>query len=186
MKPYAKNNPSDVSPEKIIYHFPGGPGKYDSKISKMNVFWEKISELRFITLSNSGYIKFTLNCLESLKRIGFPSQLLHSYVIGKEGYNILKNNGYKCSLIDDEANSNFQTFRNGNWGDITFNKFKIIYPLITIINASSIIVTVLIGKLKTAPKQAHCIFLLSNTDCKTPIILILMTTNVQAFVTKGL
>ena len=127
LKPYAKNNPSDVSPEKIIYHFPGGPGKYGSKISKMNAFWEKMSEVAFITLSNSGYIKFTLNCLESLKRIGLPSQLLHSYVIGKEGYNILKTNGYKCTLIDDEANSNFQTFRNGNWGDIVFNKFQIIY-----------------------------------------------------------
>jgi hypothetical protein len=56
----------------------------------------------------------------------------------------------------------------------------------TIINASSIIVIVLIGRLKTAPKQAHRIFLLLKTDCKTPMILKLITVKVNMLVTSGL
>ena len=85
-----------------------------------------MKDVAFITLTNSGYINYTLNCLESLKRIGLSSKL-HAYVIGKEGYDLLKEKGYNCSLIEDEENSNFQTFRKGNWSDITFKKFIIIH-----------------------------------------------------------
>jgi hypothetical protein len=82
--------------------------------------------LIFITLSTTGYIKYTLNCLESVKRIGLE-QPLHSYVIGKEGYDIIKAKGYPCTLIDDKENSNYQVFRKGNWSDIVFYKFQIVY-----------------------------------------------------------
>ena len=96
------------------------------------------SDVAFITLTNTGYVNYTLNCVESLKRIGMcnyysgvsngeSTEILHIYVIGKDGYNLLAKNGHRCSLIDEENNSNFQSFREGNWGDITFNKFKIIY-----------------------------------------------------------
>jgi hypothetical protein len=40
LKMYVENNPSCVSSEKIVYHFPGCPGAYDSKISKMTSFWK--------------------------------------------------------------------------------------------------------------------------------------------------
>jgi len=43
MKKYLENNPS-VRDDKIIYHFPGGPGDYSSKWAKMTAFWEKIKE----------------------------------------------------------------------------------------------------------------------------------------------
>jgi len=42
---YIENNPLDISPEKIIYHFPGGPGNYDTKITKMKIFWENMNEI---------------------------------------------------------------------------------------------------------------------------------------------
>jgi O-methyltransferase len=42
MKKYLENNPSSVSREKIIYHFPGGPGDFSSKWHKMTAFWEKM------------------------------------------------------------------------------------------------------------------------------------------------
>lgn len=42
MKKYLENNPSVVNNEKIIYHFPGGPGNYHSKFSKMTAFWDKM------------------------------------------------------------------------------------------------------------------------------------------------
>jgi len=44
MKTYVENNPSDVSHTKLIYHFPGGPGNYDSKYDKMSAFWSKITD----------------------------------------------------------------------------------------------------------------------------------------------
>lgn len=42
LKTYAENNPTDINPNKIIYHFPGGVGVFSNKITKMNFFWEKI------------------------------------------------------------------------------------------------------------------------------------------------
>ena len=82
--------------------------------------------MEFITLTNSGYIGYTLNCLKSLENINSPLRL-HCYCIGKEGYDILNSKGYKCTLIDEEENYNFQTIRTGNWSNIVYNKFKIIY-----------------------------------------------------------
>lgn len=83
--------------------------------------------IKFITLTNTGYIDYTINCLKSLNNIN--SELnLNCYCIGKDGYNKLKNAGYNVELIDDDdENSNFQNFRTGNWSNIVFNKFKIIH-----------------------------------------------------------
>lgn len=38
---YAENNPTCVTPGKIVYHFPGGPGNYKSKYDKMANFLNK-------------------------------------------------------------------------------------------------------------------------------------------------
>jgi hypothetical protein len=80
----------------------------------------------FITLTNTGYIDYTLNCLKSLKIINCDIDL-HCYCIGKKGYKILKKLGYICYLINDEDNSNFQRFRKGNWSNIVQQKFDIIH-----------------------------------------------------------
>lgn len=82
--------------------------------------------IKFITLTNTGYVDYTLNCLESLKRINFEL-LPRCYCIGEKGFKILAGLGYDCVLIDDEKNSNFQRFRKGNWSNITYNKFLIIH-----------------------------------------------------------
>jgi hypothetical protein len=82
--------------------------------------------IAFITLTNTGYIDYTLNCLTSLQRV--KSDLtLHSYCIGKEGYDILTAKGHTATLIDDNTNSNFQIYRTGNWSNIVYNKFCIIH-----------------------------------------------------------
>ena len=44
LKMYVENNPTVVSSEKIIYHFPGLPGAYGSKIEKMTIFWNTITQ----------------------------------------------------------------------------------------------------------------------------------------------
>jgi hypothetical protein len=35
--------------------------------------------------------------------------------------------GYQCTLIDDEQNSNLQSYKAGNWSNITHRKFEIIH-----------------------------------------------------------
>lgn len=82
--------------------------------------------IKFITLTNTGYVDYTLNCLESLKRIDFEF-LPRCYCIGQKGFETLTGLGYDCVLIDDEKNSNFQIFRKGNWSNITYKKFLIIH-----------------------------------------------------------
>ena len=126
MKQYAINNPIDIHHKKIINHFPGEPGLYSSKYDKMMGFWKHMNSITFITLTNSGYIDYTLNCLESLKNINSELEL-KSYCIGQNGYKALQKQNNLCDLINEECNSNFQTFRNGNWSNITYHKFNIIY-----------------------------------------------------------
>ena len=43
LKKYVENSPS-VCSDKIVYHFPGDPGSYNSKLSKMEAFWIIILE----------------------------------------------------------------------------------------------------------------------------------------------
>jgi hypothetical protein len=80
----------------------------------------------FITLTNTGYINYTLNCLESLKQINMEKQL-RVYCVGEEGYSILKNNNFLCELINDNESSKIQEFRKNKWSNITYYKFEIIY-----------------------------------------------------------
>ena len=85
-----------------------------------------LEDIAFITLTNDGYIEYTENCLKSLEKINSKVKL-NCYCIGKKGYEYLNNKKYNCVLIDEEENTNFQNFREGNWSNITFNKFVIIY-----------------------------------------------------------
>jgi len=85
-----------------------------------------LQDISFITLTNDGYIEYTENCLKSLEKINSKINL-NCYCIGKKGYEYLNNKKYNCFLIDEEENSNFQVFRKGNWSNIVFNKFVIIY-----------------------------------------------------------
>lgn len=85
------------------------------------------NNIAFITLTNTGYIDYTLNCLQSLKNINMKKQL-KVYCIGEKGYSILTNNGVLCELIDSPENiTNFQEFRTNKWSNITYYKFEIIY-----------------------------------------------------------
>lgn len=84
------------------------------------------SNIAFITLTNNGYIDYTLNCIESMRRIHMK-QMHKVYCIGKYGCEILKQNNILCELIDNETYTNFQEFRKKDWSNITYYKFEIIY-----------------------------------------------------------
>ena len=84
------------------------------------------NDIAFISLTNTGYIDYTLNCLQSLKNINMKKQL-KVYCVGEEGYSILKEKEIMCELIIDEDAIKFQEFRKNNWSNIIYYKFEIIY-----------------------------------------------------------
>jgi hypothetical protein len=86
----------------------------------------KYIDVAFITLTNSGYIDYTLNFIKSLNNINYDGDV-HCYCIGNTGYNKLINNGINATLIDDEESSGFQVYRTGRWSNIVFHKFNIIH-----------------------------------------------------------
>ncbi len=51
--------------------------------------------VKFITLTNDGYLDFTLNCLKSLDLIDFK-QKSHCFAIGEKSYMKLKSKNYSC------------------------------------------------------------------------------------------
>uniref|UniRef100_A0A6C0I6Q5 Methyltransferase domain-containing protein n=1 Tax=viral metagenome TaxID=1070528 RepID=A0A6C0I6Q5_9ZZZZ len=64
MKLYLENNPKSVD-SKIIYHFPGAPGHYSSKHSKMTAFWDKITQYVTIFDSRTEMIKYYCQKVQS-------------------------------------------------------------------------------------------------------------------------
>jgi hypothetical protein len=84
------------------------------------------TNISFITLTNNGYVDYTLNCLKSIELAGIKTKL-KVYCIGEESATILNNKGITTELIDDETSVEFQEFRKNNWSNIVFYKFKIIY-----------------------------------------------------------
>ena len=82
--------------------------------------------IAFVTLTNDGYVDYTLNCYESLRNIN-SSIDLKSYCIGDKCFNTIVKHNYPCELLNDKINTNFQVFRTGNWSNITLKKFDIIY-----------------------------------------------------------
>jgi hypothetical protein len=91
-------------------------------------FYPDILEpLAFITLTSSGYIDYTRNCIKSLKKCGVTHPL-QVYCVGREGYDKLRNEGHShVEWIDNEKISGFHVFLQGHWGDITFQKFVVIH-----------------------------------------------------------
>ena len=84
-----------------------------------------MEDLAFITLTNDGYIDYTLNLLKSLEVYNLEKKL-KCYCIGDKCYNTLTRKGYRAFLLDDKINTNFCKFRRKNWGEIVSKKFDII------------------------------------------------------------
>jgi hypothetical protein len=89
---------------------------------------DECNNIAFITLTNTGYINYTLNCIQSLKNINMDKQL-KVYCIGNEGYSILQQNNILCELIDTKNAEldKFILFKSINWSNITYYKFEILY-----------------------------------------------------------
>ena len=84
-----------------------------------------LAQIAFITLTNKGYLQYTLNFCASLSTIGYLDSI-KIYAIGRCAYDTLIRRGLNVGIICDETNTEFQIFRKGNWANVTYYKFEII------------------------------------------------------------
>jgi hypothetical protein len=82
-------------------------------------------KISFISLTNDGYMDYTLNCIESLKRINYDIKNLTCYCIGDKCYNRIKDIGCNVENISDE-NKNMVEYGSKNWGNVLKYKSYII------------------------------------------------------------
>jgi hypothetical protein len=87
-----------------------------------------MTKIAYITLTNAGYVDYTLNCIKSLNLLGHP-RLLQVYCIDDTAIEKLCDYPMKHKLVmpDEEVESEFQTFRSGNWNKVVFQKFRAIH-----------------------------------------------------------
>jgi lipopolysaccharide biosynthesis glycosyltransferase/predicted O-methyltransferase YrrM len=69
LKSLAVNNNNDIHSDKVIHHFPGGPGNYGHKIQKMIVFLNSMKEYYKVFINNINSNGFTLVSKERLTNL---------------------------------------------------------------------------------------------------------------------
>jgi hypothetical protein len=90
--------------------------------------------MKFITLTNNGYLEYTRNLIESLRRIGIDENCeefhlvpLKVYCIGQESYDNLDYKNKELIEGLPKETEEFQKFREGDWNKVVVQKFNIIH-----------------------------------------------------------
>lgn len=83
-------------------------------------------DIAFITMTNKGYIDYTLNCYKSLEKCGTNFNLV-SHVLDNEAFNILSKKKYPCVFVNNNKLKDFVIYNHEGWGTMMFTKMKIIY-----------------------------------------------------------
>lgn len=83
-----------------------------------------------VTLTNEGYVNFTLNLIESLKLHHLDKKIV-CFCLDKSSYSTLMSKGYACLLYDVDLQS-LSLFNTVNFKKITFLKFFLIHYLLTL------------------------------------------------------
>jgi hypothetical protein len=86
------------------------------------------SDLIFICVFNLGGIDLALNHLESLKRQNIKNYC--AYVLDKESYNIVKNNGYNTELLLDTDVTTKLDFGTNQFNTLSYYRYDIILKLL--------------------------------------------------------
>ena len=83
--------------------------------------------MKFITLTNNGYLDYTRNLIKSLEKLDAQSAFepLKVYCIGKDCFHNLDYDNKV--LLNEDAPTEFQTFRKGDWNKVVVQKFNIIH-----------------------------------------------------------
>lgn len=83
------------------------------------------------TMTNYGYILYTLNMLKSLKPFGLDKKIL-VVSIDQKGANILKRLGYNVYCIDDKELGRFSPWNTKGYDKICFLKLELIYSILSL------------------------------------------------------
>lgn len=83
------------------------------------------------TVTNYGYILYTLNMLKSLKPFGLDKKIF-IVCIDKKCANILINKGYNVYCIDDQALGKFCPWNTKGYDKICYLKLELIYKLLSL------------------------------------------------------
>jgi len=83
------------------------------------------------TLTNYGYLLYTLNMLKSLKPFGLDKKVL-VVCIDKKGATILKRMGYNVFCVDDNELSKFSPWNTKGYDKICYLKLELIYRILSL------------------------------------------------------
>lgn len=83
------------------------------------------------TVTNYGYILYTLNMLKSLKEFGFD-QKVFVLCLDKKSANVLKNLGYIVCLVDEPELQKFSPWNTKGYDKICYLKLELIYRLLSL------------------------------------------------------
>jgi hypothetical protein len=83
------------------------------------------------TMTNYGYILYTLNMLKSLKPFGLDKKIL-VVSIDKKCANILRKLGYNVYCIDDKELGKFSPWNTKGYDKICFLKLELIYSILSL------------------------------------------------------
>lgn len=79
--------------------------------------------MKFITLTNFGYLQYSLNALHTAREQGIED--ITVYCIGQNTFDRVKSFGYDAVLVDGTIDHKVK-FRDSGWTDIVFKKFEVI------------------------------------------------------------
>ena len=83
------------------------------------------------SLTNYGYLLYTLNMLKSLKPFGLDKKVL-VVCIDKKGATILKRMGYNVFCVDDNELSKFSPWNTKGYDKICYLKLELIYRILSL------------------------------------------------------
>lgn len=83
------------------------------------------------TVTNYGYLLYTLNMLKSLKPFGLDKKVF-IVCIDKKGASILKRMGYNVFCVDDNELSKFSPWNTKGYDKICYLKLELIYRILSL------------------------------------------------------
>lgn len=123
MKKYCVNNNNNINSDKIIHHFPGGPGVFYNKIIKMTKFLEELKQKDLLINKKFTWQSSSITFLENNKMEAF----------GEGKYEYVNSNkikaffGNRIHII--EFNSDYTKFKSIRYDDLENINGSIIDPL---------------------------------------------------------
>ena len=83
------------------------------------------------TLTNYGYLFYTLNMLKSLQPFGLDKKILVA-CIDKKGANILRQHGYNTYCVDEQTLGNFCPWNSKGYDKICYLKLELIHQILSL------------------------------------------------------